>query len=94
MSTIDVVEAPSSARRSSTAEFLVRSLDSVGVAVMAEPSVKVVSGAGARVSSVESYDYRYPGFFRVRVRLGSEPGANVFEIDSGSAVARVTITGD
>ena len=94
VSTIDVVEAPASARRSSTAEFLVRSLDSTGVAVLGEPGVKVVSDTGARVSSVESYDYRYPGFFRVRVRLGSEPGANVFEIDSGSAVSRVTITGD
>ena len=94
VSTIDVVEAPASARRSSTAEFLVRSLDSMGVAVLAEPSVKVVSVRELASPPSNRTTIAIPGSFRVRVRLGSEPGANVFEIDSGSAVSRVTITGD
>lgn len=93
VSSIDVLEAPESERRAATAEFLVRSLDNAGVPVNAEPKVKAIVGAGARVTAVESYDHRYPGFYRVRVRLSSEAGENVFEIDAGAATARVTING-
>ncbi|HYP08394.1 MAG TPA: S8 family serine peptidase [Bryobacteraceae bacterium] len=93
-STISVVEAPESANRSSRQEFYVRALDVAGVPVLVEPRVTVVSeGAGARVGSIESMDSEYPGFYRVVVYLSSEAGANVFEIESGSAKVRVTING-
>ena len=91
---ITVSEAPASGRRSSTQDFLVRTLDAAGVATDLEPTVRVISnGVGAAVSLVESYDSRYPGFYHVRVRLSSESGDNVFEIQNGDVTARVTISG-
>lgn len=94
VNTITVVEAPEQGRPSSTQEFYVRALDQAGVPLQSEPKVTLVSdGAGARVNSVESVDSRYPGFYQVRVRLSSQPGENIFEIDAGGVTARVTIAG-
>ena len=71
-----------------------RTLDAAGVSIDIEPTVRVIStGAGARVSLVESFESRYPGFYHVRVRLSSESGDNVFEIQSGEVTSRVTISG-
>ena len=71
-----------------------RTLDAAGVAIDLEPTVRVISnGVGTAVSLVESYDSRYPGFYHVRVRLSSESGDNVFEIQNGDVTARVTISG-
>lgn len=93
VSSINVVNQQSSAGRGSTTEFQVRALDSAGVVVDTVPTVNVVSGETARVVSVDSIDVRYPGFYQVRVRLGSELGENVFEIKAGSSTVRVTING-
>jgi hypothetical protein len=93
-SSVLVLEAPDSGRRSSTQQFYVRALDSTGIPVMTTPRVTTISeGAGARVAAVESSDTHYPGFYRVQVELSSEPGANVFEIESGTVKTRVTING-
>ena len=92
VASINTVDVPASGRRSSTVEFLVRALDSAGVPVATEPKVKIISsGTGTRVTSVESDDDRYPGFYLVRVRLSSETGDNVFQIDSGAVESQVTI---
>ena len=42
---------------------------------------------------MESYGSRYPGFYHIRVRLSSQSGENVFEIQAGEVTARVTING-
>jgi hypothetical protein len=92
---IAVFEAEATGRRSSRQDFLVRALDTTGLPVMGDPKVRVLSeGAGTSVSSVDPYDDQYPGFYRVQVNLSSERGANVFEIESGSAKVRVTITAE
>jgi minor extracellular serine protease Vpr len=91
---INIIEAPDEGRRSSAQDFYVRSLDAAGVPLPTEPKVTLIStGEGASVMSVESVDYRYPGFYLVRVRLSSEPGANVFDIEAGGASRRLTING-
>ncbi|HYI93755.1 MAG TPA: S8 family serine peptidase, partial [Bryobacteraceae bacterium] len=90
---INIIEAPEEGRRASTQNFYVRVLDSAGVPLPNEPKVTVISGLGASVTSVESVEFRYPGFYQVRVRLSSEPGENAFEIDGGGTTTRVTISG-
>ena len=94
VSSVAVFESPESGKRSSRQDFLVRALDASGVPVMIEPKVTVLSdGPGTLVSSIESYDHRYPGFYRVNVVLSSERGANIFEVQSGPAKVQVTIAG-
>jgi subtilisin family serine protease len=91
---ITVVEAPESGRAASSQVFYVRTLDVAGVPLQSEPKVTVIStGAGARVTAIESVDSRYPGFYEVRVRLSIESGENIFEIEGGSVTTRVTIIG-
>ena len=90
---INIVEAPEEGRRASAQNFYVRVLDTAGVPLPSEPKVTVVTGVGASVMSVESVDFRYPGFYQIRVRLSSEPGENVFEIDGGGVTTRLTISG-
>jgi minor extracellular serine protease Vpr len=89
---ITVSELPDSAERASTQDFLVRTLDAAGVPVDIQPAVKATS-TGARVSVVESFNSRYPGFYHIRVRLSSEPGDNIFEIQAGDVTTRITING-
>jgi hypothetical protein len=89
---ITVSELPDSAERASTQDFLVRTLDAAGVPVDMQPAVKAIS-TGARVSLVESFDSRYPGFYHIRVRLSSESGDNLFEVQAGDVTTRVTING-
>jgi hypothetical protein len=89
---ITVSELPDSARRASTQDFLVRTLDATGIPIDVQPVVKAITD-GARVSLVESYDSRYPGFYHIQVRLSSTSGDNVFEIQTGGVTSRVTING-
>jgi hypothetical protein len=90
---ITVVEAPGSGRAGSTQEFYARVLDASGLPLSEAPQVTVIRGEGAQVRGVDSVEDRYPGFYRVQVRLGPSAGGNVFEVVSGAATTRVTITG-
>jgi minor extracellular serine protease Vpr len=90
---ITVAEAPNSGRPGSTQDFYVRVLDGSGLPLSEPAEVAVIRGEGAQVRRVASAEDRYPGFYRVQVRLGPSAGDNVFEVVSGAARTRVTITG-
>ncbi len=69
-----------------------RVTDAAGVPLPAQPQASVVSGGG-RVMGIGSLGARFPGDFGLSVRLGTQPGPNVFQIQAGDASVSVTITG-
>ena len=55
------------------------------------PAVTVAEGGGSLVDTI-SADETYPGYWRVRVRVGPDPGqANRFRIEAGPVVREVSI---
>jgi hypothetical protein len=92
---VNVMSAITSARRSSVQRdaVLFRVLDLSGVAITDKiPEVSVLSGGGT-VSSVNVYDTDVPGLFGFDVQMGRTAGLNVFQIQAGSIVTTVSITG-
>lgn len=83
--------SPSGRKTASTELFLLRTLDRFGMPLQAEPTITVVSGGGS-VQAKESIDSILPGFYGVEVKLGEEPGANIFQIDAAGATTRLVIT--
>ena len=81
------------ARRGTTVEFVVRSEDASGLVLDITPKIMPADGSAARVLSIESLDYRFPGFYLITVRLSTEIGANIFNISVGSVTTKVTING-
>lgn len=77
-----------------TYAILFRVLDENGVALTkdVEPKATAISGGGEAVS-VLLRDQIIPGSWMVVVRMGRDPGPNVFRISIGSATADVTIEG-
>jgi subtilisin family serine protease len=69
-----------------------RVTDSAGLPVSATPKVTAVMGGG-RVNGISTLSSAYPNDYALSVRLGSQPGSNVFQIQTGSLVATVTING-
>jgi subtilisin family serine protease len=69
-----------------------RITDAAGLPVSTTPSVTTVSGGG-RVNGVMAVGSGYPDDYVVSVRLGSQPGSNVFQIQAGSVSKQITITG-
>jgi minor extracellular serine protease Vpr len=94
-SAIKVVNQSATGRRGALlrAAISLRITDAAGVPIAdAAPVIEVIAGE-AQVVRVASRDATYPGIFDVDVRLGPEPGANVFLIRSGVVTREVTITG-
>jgi hypothetical protein len=91
---ISVAGQPFTANTGGTAQILFRVLDSGGFYLL-EPlaEMSVVSGGGS-VTSVGQLGAQYPGLYLARVRLGAEPGVNVFRIRAGGAEREVRIRGD
>ncbi|MBL0159552.1 MAG: S8 family serine peptidase [Bryobacterales bacterium] len=92
---ISVVSATTSGRRGARQQdaVLFRVLDLSGLAITDKlPEISVVSGGGT-VSKVSVYDTEIPGLFGFDAALGFIAGANVFQIQAGSIVTTVTITG-
>jgi minor extracellular serine protease Vpr len=69
-----------------------RITDASGLPVSTAPSVTTVSGGG-RVNGVSALGSGYPNDYSVSVRLGAQPGSNVFQIQAGSVSTQITITG-
>jgi hypothetical protein len=57
------------------------------------PDVTVLSGDG-EVVSIGSIDSMVPGAIRLNVRLGLQPGPNVFRIQAGDVVRDLTVQGN
>lgn len=95
-SAITVLEQDSSGRAGATITeaFSFRVTDASGIRLSGvTPAVTVSSGGGA-VLHVYSRDAVFPGVFSADVRLGPNPGANVFRIQVANLTADVTITGN
>lgn len=69
-----------------------RITDAAGLPVPTAPSVTTVSGGG-RVNGIAGLGSSYPNDYAVSVRLGAQPGSNVFQIQAGNASTQITITG-
>jgi subtilisin family serine protease len=70
-----------------------RVTDASGLPVpSAQPVATVVSGGG-RVMGIQSLDSQVPNALGLNVRMGIQPGANVFQIQVGDLAKLVTITG-
>ncbi|MDX1982469.1 MAG: S8 family serine peptidase, partial [Bryobacteraceae bacterium] len=93
-SRISVAGQPFTANTGGTAQILFRVLDS-GAFYLLEPAAEItaVSGGGA-VVSVNQLGAQYPGLYLARVRLGPEPGVNVFRIHAAGAEREVRIRGE
>ncbi len=69
-----------------------RITDAAGLPVSTAPSVTTVSGGG-RVNGIAGLGSSYPNDYAITVRLGAQPGSNVFQIQAGSVSTQITITG-
>jgi hypothetical protein len=69
-----------------------RVTDAAGMPSAESPNAMVVSGGG-RVINITPLSAAHPNDYTLNVRLGTQPGSNVFQIQAGSAVSQVTITG-
>jgi minor extracellular serine protease Vpr len=69
-----------------------RITDAAGLPVSTAPSVTAVSGGG-RVNGVTGLGSGYPNDYQLSVRLGAQPGSNVFQIQAGGVSTQITITG-
>ncbi|MCW5982819.1 MAG: S8 family serine peptidase [Bryobacteraceae bacterium] len=69
----------------------IRVTDASGIPILdPAPRVTVVSGGGS-VVAVFSSDESFPGLYEATVRLGPEPGDNVFRVEAGTLSREVTI---
>jgi hypothetical protein len=85
--------APSASAGSTLNQAVIfRITDSAGLSVPISPQVTPLSGGG-RVTGVATLGSAYPNDYAVNVRLGAQPGSNIFQIQAGSLVSTVTITG-
>jgi subtilisin family serine protease len=91
---VTTLTSTSSASAGSTVSQAVvfRITDALGLPVSTAPSVTVVSGGG-RVNGITGLGSAYPADYALSVRLGSQPGSNVFQIQAGSVSKQITITG-
>jgi subtilisin family serine protease len=69
---------------------LFRVTDAFGIPVTSTPPVVSVSG-DSEIISVNSRDRRIPGAYGITIRLGTQRGANVIQIESGGLLREVTI---
>lgn len=69
-----------------------RVTDAAGIPNQAQLQASVVSGGG-RVMGIGALGAQFPGDYGLSVRLGTQPGPNVFQIQAGGASVSVTITG-
>lgn len=94
--TITILEQDSSGRAGAAIPeaFSFRITDASGVRVSGLTPVVTVSSGGGAVLQVYSRDAVFPGVFSADVRLGPNPGSNVFRVQAGSVTADVTITGN
>jgi minor extracellular serine protease Vpr len=69
-----------------------RITDAAGLPLAMTPQVSAVSGGG-RVNGVSGLGNGYPNDYALSVRLGAQPGSNVFQIQAGSISTQITITG-
>lgn len=74
------------------AGVIFRVTDAAGLPVDIAPSATTVSGGG-RVIGVALLGGAYPKDYALDVRLGTDPGSNVFQIQAGSLTLSVAITG-
>jgi hypothetical protein len=84
--------ASGSAGSSLSQAVIFRVTDSSGLPVSTVPQVTALSGGG-RVTAISGLGSYYPNDYALSVRLGTQPGSNVFRIQAGSLVSTVTITG-
>ncbi|SPE28947.1 Peptidase S8 and S53, subtilisin, kexin, sedolisin (fragment) [Candidatus Sulfopaludibacter sp. SbA3] len=90
---ITVIDAPIFDSAGSQDTVFFRVTDAIGIPIPnIQPSVTPVT-TGARVSSLTSVDDAYPSVFAFSVRLASQPGINVYQIQEGSLSNTVTIVG-
>ena len=88
-----IVREGQAARSRPSQGVIFRVTDAAGLPVVGvQPSVTATS-SGSQASSPISIDDSVAGAFEFDVRLSSQPGPNVFQIQAGSASASVTITG-
>jgi minor extracellular serine protease Vpr len=84
--------ASASAGSTLTQAVIFRLTDSVGLPASANVSISAISGGG-RVNGISPLGGAYPNDYAISLRLGAQPGTNVFQIQAGSVVSTVTITG-
>jgi len=84
---ITVLSAPQEGPAGGQVQFGVRVLDGSGVAIDVKPDVEFGPGGGTGIG-VDSLAPQIPGIYLVRVKLGPEPGENLFRLSAGK-VARV-----
>jgi hypothetical protein len=84
--------ASASAGSTLTQAVIFRLTDSVGLPASANVSISAISGGG-RVNGISPLGGAYPNDYVISLRLGAQPGTNVFQIQAGSLVSTVTITG-
>ena len=91
---ITVLSSSSSASAGSTLTqaAIFRITDAAGLPVSTAPTVTTISGGG-RVNGVATFSSAYPNDYALSVRLGTQPGSNVFQIQTGSLSSTVTISG-
>lgn len=82
---------PTTANGGATVSFSVLITDAVGAGVPDAPVVTVVQGGGTFLDAI-SFEDTYPGYWRVRVRVGPDVGQeNRFRIEAGAVVREVSI---
>jgi minor extracellular serine protease Vpr len=91
---ITVLTATASATAGSTLTeaAVFRVTDAAGLPVSITPTVTAVSGGG-RISGVAGLGSEYPNDYALSVRLGAQPGSNVFQIQAGGVSVQINITG-
>ena len=87
-----IADPPETAGRSSLQELFIRPSDASGFAVDVPLTISVVEGGGSvgRIRRSGSF----PGFWVAEVRLGSQIGANVYEVTAGGKTTRLSILSD
>ena len=83
---------PQTAGSSLAQAVMFRVTDGSGIPVPLTPSVTATS-TGAQATAPAATDPYIPGAFTFDVRLSTQPGNNVFQIQAGSLTATVTIVG-
>jgi hypothetical protein len=87
---VQVLDAPTSAIRSTNQTILFRFLDENGLPVTGDANVTAVAGGG-RLVRVDSTDANIPGSYEAVVRVGLA-GSNIFRIQLGDVSTDVSIS--
>ena len=90
--TIRVVPAaPATAAVSGVVNLTVLITDAIGAGTREAPEVTVLEGSGTFLSAASEED-RFPGYWRIALRLGAESGqVNRFRVEAGAVVREISI---